>query len=93
MNRVPLTVIGAERLRQELADLKNVQRPAIINAIAEARSHGDLSENAEYAAAKERQSFIEAASRNSKARFPTRRLSIPRCSTPTACACSARRWS
>jgi transcription elongation factor GreA len=59
MNRVPLTVVGAERLRQELTDLKNVQRPAIISAIAEARSHGDLSENAEYAAAKERQSFIE----------------------------------
>lgn len=59
MNRVPLTVVGAERLRQELTDLKNVQRPAIIAAIAEARSHGDLSENAEYAAAKERQSFIE----------------------------------
>jgi transcription elongation factor GreA len=59
MNRVPLTVVGAERLRQELNDLKNVQRPGIIQAIAEARSHGDLSENAEYAAAKERQSFIE----------------------------------
>jgi transcription elongation factor GreA len=59
MSKVPLTVNGAARLRAELQELKAVQRPAIINAIAEARSHGDLSENAEYAAAKERQSFIE----------------------------------
>ena len=59
MSKVPLTVIGAEKLRAELQELKGVQRPAIITAIAEARSHGDLSENAEYAAAKERQSFIE----------------------------------
>ncbi len=59
MNKVPLTVRGAERMRVELRDLKTVQRPAIIAAIAEARAHGDLSENAEYHAAKERQSFIE----------------------------------
>ena len=59
MNKIPLTLNGATRLRAELQELKSVQRPAIINAIAEARSHGDLSENAEYAAAKERQSFIE----------------------------------
>jgi transcription elongation factor GreA len=59
MSKIPLTVNGAARLRAELQELKAVQRPAIINAIAEARSHGDLSENAEYAAAKERQSFIE----------------------------------
>jgi transcription elongation factor GreA len=59
MNKTPLTVNGAAKLRSELQELKGVQRPAIINAIAEARSHGDLSENAEYAAAKERQSFIE----------------------------------
>jgi len=59
MSKIPLTVNGAARLREELQELKGVQRPSIINAIAEARSHGDLSENAEYAAAKERQSFIE----------------------------------
>ena len=59
MSTIPLTVKGAEKLRAELQELKSVQRPSIINAIAEARSHGDLSENAEYAAAKERQSFIE----------------------------------
>ncbi len=57
--KTPLTVRGAELLRTELHELKSVQRPAIIAAIAEARSHGDLSENAEYSAAKERQSFIE----------------------------------
>ncbi len=57
--KTPLTVKGAELLRTELHELKSVQRPAIINAISEARSHGDLSENAEYSAAKERQSFIE----------------------------------
>jgi transcription elongation factor GreA len=59
MSKIPITVKGAEKLRAELQELKGVQRPAIITAIAEARSHGDLSENAEYAAAKERQSFIE----------------------------------
>ena len=59
MSKVPLTVRGAGKLRAELHDLKTVQRPAIIAAIAEARAHGDLSENAEYHAAKERQGFIE----------------------------------
>ncbi len=59
MSKVPLTVNGAELLRQELHRLKTVDRPSVINAIAEARAQGDLSENAEYDAAKERQGFIE----------------------------------
>ena len=59
MAKTPLTVAGAEMLRAELHRLKTVDRPNTIAAIAEARSHGDLSENAEYDAAKERQSFIE----------------------------------
>jgi len=59
MSKVPMTVKGAEQLRQELDNLKKVERPRIIAAIAEARAHGDLSENAEYHAAKEQQSFIE----------------------------------
>ena len=56
---VPMTVLGAEKLRQELHRLKTVDRPAVITAIAEARAQGDLSENAEYDAAKEKQGFIE----------------------------------
>ncbi|MCK9989406.1 MAG: transcription elongation factor GreA [Rugosibacter sp.] len=57
--KFPITLHGAELLRTELQRLKTVERPAVIAAIAEARSHGDLSENAEYDAAKERQGFIE----------------------------------
>jgi transcription elongation factor GreA len=57
--KFPITLRGAEMLREELQRLKSVDRPAVIAAIAEARSHGDLSENAEYDAAKERQGFIE----------------------------------
>ena len=59
MSKIPLTVKGAEKLRAELQQLKSVERPKVIAAIAEARSHGDLSENAEYEAAKERQGFVE----------------------------------
>ncbi|TMH07428.1 MAG: transcription elongation factor GreA [Betaproteobacteria bacterium] len=59
MKKVPLTQAGAEKLRSELHHLKTVDRPAIIAAIADARSHGDLSENAEYEAARERQGFLE----------------------------------
>ena len=59
MSRAPLTLNGAQRLRDELDHLKSVKRPEIINAISEARAHGDLKENAEYHAAREQQSFIE----------------------------------
>ena len=59
MSKVPLTVNGAEKMRLELQNLKSVERQSVIAAIAEARAHGDLSENAEYDAAKERQSFVE----------------------------------
>jgi transcription elongation factor GreA len=59
MATIPLTVRGAELLRQELQRLKHVERPSVINAISEARAQGDLSENADYDAAKERQGFIE----------------------------------
>ena len=59
MSKIPLTVAGAEMLRSELHRLKTVDRPNVISAIAEARSHGDLSEYAEYDAAKVRQGFIE----------------------------------
>lgn len=59
MSTIPLTKRGADQLRDELQRLKSVERPAVINAIAEARAQGDLSENAEYDAAKEKQGFIE----------------------------------
>jgi len=59
MERIPITKDGLEKLREELAKLERVERPANIRAIEEARGHGDLSENAEYHAAKERQSFID----------------------------------
>ena len=59
MEKVPMTTAGYDRLKSELQDLKSNDRPAVIKAIAEAREHGDLSENAEYHAARDRQSFIE----------------------------------
>lgn len=59
MSKVPLTLRGAEKMREELKQLKSVDRPTVIKAIAEARAHGDLKENAEYHAAKEQQGFIE----------------------------------
>jgi transcription elongation factor GreA len=59
MNKVPLTARGAEKLRSELDRLKRIERPRIIQAIAEARAHGDLKENAEYHAAREQQGFVE----------------------------------
>src|SRR5215467_9583184 len=59
MQKIPMTADGYARLEEELRHLKSVERPAVIRAIAQAREHGDLSENAEYHAARERQSFIE----------------------------------
>ncbi|MEL6511519.1 MAG: transcription elongation factor GreA [Pseudomonadota bacterium] len=59
MDKIPMTRAGHTALNEELKELKSVQRPAVIKAIAEAREHGDLSENAEYHAAREKQSFIE----------------------------------
>src|SRR5690625_5615615 len=59
MSSIPITVHGAKRLEAELERLKSVERPQVINAIAEARAQGDLSENAEYDAARERQAFVE----------------------------------
>ena len=59
MNKAPITAKGAEKLREQLKELKNIHRPRISRAIAEARAHGDLSENAEYHAAREQQSFLE----------------------------------
>lgn len=64
MDKVPMTQKGAEKLKEELQQLKSVERPAVIQAIAEARAHGDLKENAEYHAAKEKQGFIEARIRD-----------------------------
>ena len=60
MDKEPITVDGLKNLKSELEDLKNIQRPKVVEAIAEARSHGDLKENAEYHAAKEQQALIES---------------------------------
>ena len=64
MNKIPMTAQGAERLREELTRLKQVERPRISAAIGEARAHGDLKENAEYHAAKEQQGMAEARIRD-----------------------------
>lgn len=77
MNKIPLTVTGAELLRQELHRLKTVERPDVIAAIAEARSHGDLSENAEYDAAKERQGFVEGRIKEVEAKLSNAQIIDP----------------
>ena len=69
MNKIPLTVAGEVRMREELNRLKNEERPRIIEAIAEARAHGDLKENAEYHAAKEQQGFIEGRIKDLEAKL------------------------
>ena len=77
MSKTPLTVRGAELLREELHRMKTVERPAVIAAIAEARSHGDLSENAEYDAAKERQGFIEGRIKELEAKLANAQIIDP----------------
>ena len=78
MSKVPLTLIGAELLRNELQRLKSVERPSVIAAIAEARSHGDLSENAEYDAAKEKQGFIEGRIKDLEGKLANAQIIDPR---------------
>jgi transcription elongation factor GreA len=78
MAKIPLTVIGAEKLRTELHRMKTVDRPAVIAAIAEARSHGDLSENAEYDAAKERQGFLEGRIKEVEAKLANAQIIDPK---------------
>lgn len=77
MQMVPLTVVGAEMLKVELQRLKSVERPSVIAAIAEARSHGDLSENAEYDAAKERQGFVEGRIADLEGKLSTAQIIDP----------------
>ena len=78
MNKIPVTVQGAELLKAELQRLRSVDRPNVIQAIAEARAQGDLSENAEYDAAKERQSFIEGRIAEIEAKLANAQIIDPR---------------
>ncbi len=77
MQRAPMTKAGSERLRAELEKLKSVDRPKVIAAIAEARAHGDLSENAEYNAAREQQGFIEGRIQRIEAALSTAQIIDP----------------
>jgi len=83
MRKVPMTVDGAERLREELSELKTVQRPQITQAIAEAREHGDLKENAEYHAAREQQSFCEGRIKEIEGKLADSEIIDIRAITPT----------
>ncbi len=78
MKKIPLTARGAEKLREELKRLKQVERPRVIQAIAEAREHGDLKENAEYHAAREQQSFIEGRIKEIEAKLANAQIIDPR---------------
>ena len=77
MSTIPITVRGAELMKDELHRLKTVERPQVINAIAEARAHGDLSENADYDAAKERQGFIEMRIKDLEGKLSNARVIDP----------------
>ena len=77
MNQIPLTVTGAERLKQELKDLKYVKRPIVVEAIAVARDHGDLKENAEYHAAREQQGFVEGRIKDIDGKLSPAAVSFP----------------
>ena len=76
--RIPITVAGAEKLRRELDELKRVKRPAVVQAIAEAREKGDLSENAEYDAAKEMQGHIEGRIAELEGKIPMLQIIDPK---------------
>lgn len=82
MSTIPLTIRGAELLKQELHRLKTIERPAVINAIAEARAQGDLSENAEYDAAKEKQGFIEGRIMEVEAKLSNAQIIDPKTLDP-----------
>ena len=82
MQRAPMTKAGSERLRAELDKLKSIERPRIIAAIAEARAHGDLSENAEYHAAREQQGFIEGRIQRIEAALSTAQIIDPAALNP-----------
>ncbi len=78
MSKIPITALGAEQLRRELQKLKTVERPAVSRQIAEARSHGDITENAEYEAARERQGFIEGRILELEAKLANAQVIDPR---------------
>ncbi|HEX7329131.1 MAG TPA: transcription elongation factor GreA [Casimicrobiaceae bacterium] len=78
MAKIPMTIRGAEQLKAELQRLRTIERPAVIQALADARSHGDLSENADYDAAKERQGFIEGRISDVESRLANAQVIDPR---------------